>query len=152
MRGPRLDQNLNIIAANILPISSLCSRHIRPISQALNEAASAREIRDTTASMISKRSQRSRAEERRRSDGSTSSNTTAEGRAQQQQRASSESSSSVNNSTASVREALTVDAWPLGIIKTVSVEVVEEDVADLVQDRRRASGDRGVSRQEQNWG
>ncbi|KAI3317017.1 hypothetical protein HD806DRAFT_397665 [Xylariaceae sp. AK1471] len=114
-----LEQNLNIISANILPISSLCSKNIRPISQALNDAASAREI-DAT-SMISKRSQASRAE-RRRSESST--NMIIEG---PPQRASFESSSSSAHETAGAG----VEVWPLGIIKTVSVEVVEEDAANF---------------------
>ncbi|KAI0555871.1 hypothetical protein F4679DRAFT_8661 [Xylaria curta] len=127
-----LQQNLNIISANILPISSLCSKKIRPISLALNDAASSREI--DTVSIISKKSQGSKAEGRQ-SEGS---NMTME----VIPRASSESISSVN-------ETAGADAWPLGIIKTVSIEVVEEDAARMSQDPDN-SDNRSASRQ-QNW-
>ncbi|KAI1125735.1 hypothetical protein F5Y10DRAFT_225261 [Nemania abortiva] len=127
-----LEQNLNIISANILPISSLCSKNIRPISQAINEAASVREI--DTASMISKRSQGSRAEVRDSEGPSMMTETT--------QREDFDSASSVH-------EAPTTEAWPLGIIKTVSVEVVEEDVANITPDPDKGDN-RSVSRQ-QDW-
>ncbi|KAJ8125788.1 hypothetical protein O1611_g7850 [Lasiodiplodia mahajangana] len=127
-----LEQNLNIISANILPISSLCSKNIRPISQAINEAASVREI--DTASMISKRSQGSRAEIRQSEGPNMTIETT--------QREDFDSASSV-------REAPTTEAWPLGIIKTVSVEVVEEDAINIGQDPDKGDN-RSVSRQ-QDW-
>ncbi|KAH8164194.1 hypothetical protein CIB48_g4069 [Xylaria polymorpha] len=126
-----LEQNLNIISANILPISSLCSKNIRPISQALNDATSAREI--DTVSIISKRSKGSRTE-RRRSEGSNM-------MVEVTQRASSESVPSVNETTGA-------DAWALGIIKTVSVEVVEE-VANISQDPN--NGDNRSASRQQNW-
>ncbi|KAI0455056.1 hypothetical protein F5B21DRAFT_212183 [Xylaria acuta] len=127
-----LEQNLNIISANILPLSSLCSKNIRPISLALNDAASARET--DTVSIISKKSQGSRAE-RRRSEGS---NVMVE----VTQRASSES-------IPSVYETAGADAWPRGIIKTVSVEVVEEDAANISQDPD--NGDNRSASRQQNW-
>ncbi|KAI1750144.1 hypothetical protein F4782DRAFT_255090 [Xylaria castorea] len=127
-----LQQNLNIISANILPISSLCSKNIRPISRALNDAASAREI--DTVSILSKKSQGSRAGGRQSESSNMMVKVT--------QRASSESIPSVN-------ETAGADAWPLGIIKTVSVEVVEEDAAKVSQDPDN-SDNRSVSRQ-QNW-
>ncbi|KAI0467856.1 hypothetical protein F4859DRAFT_227078 [Xylaria cf. heliscus] len=127
-----LEQNLNIISANILPISSLCSKNIRPISQALNDAASSREI--DTVSILSKKSQRSRAERRRSEESNTM--------IQVSQRVSSESIPPVN-------ETASADAWPLGIIKTVSVEVVEEDAVNVSQGPDNGDS-RSVSRQ-QDW-
>jgi hypothetical protein len=135
----RLEQNLNIISANVLPLSSLCSKNIRPISQALNDAASAREI--DAASMLSKRSQASRAE-RRRSEASTDMMIDAT----HQQRRSFDSSSSSTHETGS-RGA---ETWPMGIIKTVSIKVVEEDAANVGDpDLERGNG-RRISGQ-QNW-
>jgi hypothetical protein len=128
----RLEQNFNILSANILPISSLCSKNVRPISQALNDAASAREI--DAASIISKRSQASRTE-RRRSIGS---NLAIEG----QRRASFEGRSSA-------QEPASIEVWPLRIIKTVSVEVIEEDAVNVGHDLDRGDS-RRMSRQ-QNW-
>ncbi|KAI0873643.1 hypothetical protein GGS24DRAFT_380450 [Hypoxylon argillaceum] len=127
-----LEQNLNIISANILPISSLCSKNIRPISQAINEAASVREI-DTT-SMISKRSHGSRAEIRQ-SEGPMM-------MLEETQREDFDSASSL-------RKAPSADVWPQGIIKTVSVEVVEEDATNVAQDPDKGEN-RSVSRQ-QDW-
>lgn len=57
------------------------------------------------------------------------------------QRASSESVPSVNETTGA-------DAWALGIIKTVSVEVVEE-VANISQDPN--NGDNRSASRQQNW-
>ncbi|KAF2968008.1 hypothetical protein GQX73_g5538 [Xylaria multiplex] len=48
-----------------------------------------------------------------------------------------------------VHEAAVAEAWPQGIIKTVSVEVVEEDVANIRQDASRGES-RSASRQ-QDW-
>ncbi|TRX94718.1 hypothetical protein FHL15_004490 [Xylaria flabelliformis] len=127
-----LEQNLNIISANIIPISSFCSKTIRPISRALNDAASSREI--DTVSIISKKSQGSKVEGRQ----SGASNMMVE----VMQRASSESISSVS-------ETAVADTWPLGIIKTVSIEVVEEDAAKISQNPDN-SDNRSASRQ-QNW-
>ncbi|KAI8623563.1 hypothetical protein F5Y19DRAFT_492524 [Xylariaceae sp. FL1651] len=127
-----LEQNLNILSANILPIAALFSKNVRPISRALNDAASARET--DIASIISKRSQASRAT-RRRSEGS---NLMIEG----PQRASFEGAPSVH-------EVVSAEAWPLGIIKTVSVEVVEEDAADFARGTDIGNG-RRMSGQ-QNW-
>ncbi|KAI0529830.1 hypothetical protein GGR58DRAFT_525848 [Xylaria digitata] len=127
-----LEQNLNIVSANILPISSLFFRSIRPISQALNNSTNSREI--DTSSILSKRSQRSRVERRR----SEESNAMVE----RTQHRSSESLSVVH-------EMGVAGAWPQGIIKTVSVEVVEEDVANIRQDSSRGDS-RSASRQ-QDW-
>ncbi|KAI0407780.1 hypothetical protein F4802DRAFT_487222 [Xylaria palmicola] len=127
-----LGQNLNIISANILPISSLFSKNIRPISQALNDAASAREI--ITPSIMSKRSQNSRAE-RRGSQGSDM--------------AFERSLQGSFEDASSVRGAAGAGEWPFGIIKTVSVEVVEEDVTNMPKMTERGES-RSASRQE-NW-
>ncbi|KAJ2982148.1 hypothetical protein NUW58_g6503 [Xylaria curta] len=105
-----LEQNLNIISANVLPVSSLCFKKILPTSQVLDDAASAKEI--DSRSIVSQRSQGSRAERRRRRD----SNVEVGGPQKESFR-----------TTSLVHETVDLDAWPLGIIKTVSVEVVEED-------------------------
>ncbi|KAI0508291.1 hypothetical protein F5B22DRAFT_650144 [Xylaria bambusicola] len=127
-----LEQNLNIVSANILPIVSLFSKNIRLISQALNDAAEPGE-RDA-ASVLSKRSQGSRAGGRR----SQGSNVVIES----SQRSSAESISSAH-------DAVITEAWPLRIIKTVSVEIVEEDAPDVPQETDKGSSRTG-SRQ-QNW-
>ncbi|KAI1427501.1 hypothetical protein F5Y12DRAFT_792146 [Xylaria sp. FL1777] len=127
-----LEQNLNIVSANIVPVVSLFSKSIRQISQTLNDNADPRDIE--TASVLSKRSQGSRAE-RPRSQGS---NMTVESA----QRASPDSVSSM-------REAVIAEAWPLRIIKTVSVEIVEEDAPKITQDPHKGDG-RSISKQE-DW-
>ncbi|KAI0154451.1 hypothetical protein GGR57DRAFT_492180 [Xylariaceae sp. FL1272] len=127
-----LGQNLNIISANILPISSLFSKNIRPISQAINDAASVREI--DVVSLMSKRDQASRAT-RRRSEGSTPMIEAAE-----------RDSLEVTPSTHEVSET---EAWSLGIIKTVSVEVVEEDAVAF--NREIDLADVGRTSRQQSW-
>ncbi|KAK5632612.1 hypothetical protein RRF57_008326 [Xylaria bambusicola] len=114
------------------PTVSLFSKNIRLISEALNDVTESGE-RDT-ASVLSKRSQGSRAE-RRRSQGS---NVVVES----SQRSSAESISSAH-------DAVIAEAWPLRIIKTVSVEIVEEDAPSVEQDSDKG-GSRSGSRQ-QNW-
>ncbi|KAH9893695.1 hypothetical protein F4778DRAFT_290983 [Xylariomycetidae sp. FL2044] len=121
-----LELNLGIVSANILPIASLCSKNIRPISQALSEAASARD--DDAASIFSRRARTPSSLSKRQSNGSTF---LIEG----PQRASFEAGP----------EGAGAEAWPMGIIKTVSVEVTQENAADIEQgmdisDGRRISG------------
>ncbi|KAI1279843.1 hypothetical protein F5Y07DRAFT_387439 [Xylaria sp. FL0933] len=127
-----LEQNLNIISANILPIVSLFSNTVRLMSQALNEGTDPGE--GDIVSVLSKRSQGSRTE-RRRSQGS---NVTVGST----QRAGAESASSLH-------DAVIAEAWPLRIIKTVSVEIVEEDAPKIAQDSD-SSDSRSASKQ-QNW-
>lgn len=91
-----------------------------------------REI-DTT-SMISKRSHGSRAEIRQ-SEGPMM-------MLEETQREDFDSASSL-------RKAPSADVWPQGIIKTVSVEVVEEDATNVAQDPDKGEN-RSVSRQ-QDW-
>ncbi|KAI1341861.1 hypothetical protein F5Y15DRAFT_349424 [Xylariaceae sp. FL0016] len=124
-----LEQNLNIVSANILPIASLCSKSIRPISQALSDAAGARDT--DAASILSKRSKMSKTS-RPVSNGSTF---LIEGPQRE-----SYDASSINNDTGVVAES-----WPMGIIKTVSVEVRKEDAVDVergmdISEGRRMSG------------
>ncbi|KAI0970888.1 hypothetical protein F4678DRAFT_106824 [Xylaria arbuscula] len=127
-----LEQNLNILSANILPIISLFSSRARLISQALNDATNSGE--EDTKSVLSKRSQGSRAQ-RRRSEGSDVTIESA-------QRAGAESVSSV-------RGGNIAEAWPLRIIKTVSVEIVEEDAPNIAGDADEGDS-RGVKSQ-QTW-
>ncbi|KAI1287756.1 hypothetical protein F5Y03DRAFT_405354 [Xylaria venustula] len=123
-----LEQNLNIVSANILPIISLFSSRARLISRALNDAINSGE--EDTASVLSKRSQ-GRRSQRRRSQGS---NVTVESA----QRAGAESVSSV-------RDGNVTEAWPLRIIKTVSVEITEEDAPNIA-----GGADEGDSRSASN--
>ncbi|TGJ80648.1 hypothetical protein E0Z10_g8114 [Xylaria hypoxylon] len=127
-----LEQNLNIVSANILLISSLFSKNVRPVSPALDDALISRAI--STGSISSKRSKSSRVE-RRLSKGSNVMVETI-------QRMSSEGSLTVD-------QGASAESWPQGIIKTVSVEVVEEDAVDIKRDSDRG-GSRSGSRQT-NW-
>ncbi|KAI0911375.1 hypothetical protein F4823DRAFT_309659 [Ustulina deusta] len=127
-----LEQNLNIISANILPIVSLFSKSIRLMSQALNDAPDSGGV--DTPSVLSKRSQR-RKGEGWRSQGS-------DVMVERAQRTSAESVSSIS-------DAVVADAWPLAIIKTVSVEIVEEDAPNIAQDSDKG-GSRSAGKQ-QDW-
>ncbi|KAH9990549.1 hypothetical protein F4779DRAFT_623800 [Xylariaceae sp. FL0662B] len=101
------EQNLGILAANILPIASLCSRKTRPIGHALSEVASARDI--DAMSILSRVS-------RRQSNGSGF-HVDNPPRAPGDERLACELHS--------------INGWPMGIIKTVSFEVVEEKATDF---------------------
>lgn len=57
--------------------------------------------------------------------------------------------SSSAESVSSAHDAVIAEAWPLRIIKTVSVEIVEEDAPSAVQDSNKADS-RSGSRQ-QDW-
>ncbi|KAI0015813.1 hypothetical protein F4780DRAFT_44112 [Xylariomycetidae sp. FL0641] len=142
-----LEQNLGIVSANILPIASLSSKNIRPISEALSQAASARDT--DTASILSKKPGQMK---RRQSTGSTF---LIEGpqRASYDGGASSVmldlSEGSGSGGAVGGRRVGTPEAFPMGIIKTVSVEVVKEDAVD-VERGMDLSEDGRVSRQ-QDW-
>ncbi|KAI0432303.1 hypothetical protein F5Y09DRAFT_339807 [Xylaria sp. FL1042] len=125
-----LEQNLNIVSANILPIVSLFSNSLRLMSQALNDGTDPGE--GDTTSVLSKRSQESRAERRHSQESNL---TVGSG-----QREGAESASS----------AVIAEAWPLRIIKTVSVEIVEEDAPNIAQDSDKGDS-RSASSQQQNW-
>ncbi|KAF3025465.1 hypothetical protein E8E14_002534 [Neopestalotiopsis sp. 37M] len=131
-----LVQSLNIIAANIMPIATLFSSRIRPISQALSAAASARENDDavsilTRASGPSKLSRASR----RNSTGS---------------KFMLESPSRDSFEEQSIREvAGGAEAWPMGIIKTVSVEVTQESAPDV--ERGLTIGELKRSASREDW-
>ncbi|KAI1851756.1 hypothetical protein JX265_010990 [Neoarthrinium moseri] len=129
-----LEQNLGILSANMLPIASLFSKHIRPISQAISEAASARDDSDA-ASILSRTSKASKMSKlsRRKSNGS---NFIIEG----PQRDSYD--------THSLRDFEGVESWPMGIIKTVSVQVTEEDAPDAHRGMDISEIKRSESRQD----
>ncbi|KAH8677882.1 hypothetical protein BX600DRAFT_545582 [Xylariales sp. PMI_506] len=126
-----LEQNFGIIAANVLPIASLFSKHIRPISQALSQAASARENLEAASIFTRSPSRASDMTKASRRKSISSEFTTEAPRAE----------SSHGNDH--------VESWPLGIIKTVSVEVVQEravndrdmDISDLVRADSRQNWD-----------
>ncbi|KAJ3572256.1 hypothetical protein NPX13_g5109 [Xylaria arbuscula] len=134
-----LEQNLNIVSANILPIVSLFSQNIRLISEALNDTSQTHLGERDTTSVLSKRSERSRAE-RRRSQGSSDNVVVESGSSQRP---------STADSISSAHEAVIAEAWPLRIIKTVSVEIVEEDAPGAGQGSDKEDS-RSGSRQ-QNW-
>ncbi|KAI1364526.1 hypothetical protein F5Y08DRAFT_210900 [Xylaria arbuscula] len=134
-----LEQNLNIVSANILPIVSLFSQNIRLISEALNDTSQTHLGERDTTSVLSKRSERSRAE-RRRSQGSSDNVVVESGSSQRP---------STADSISSAHEAVIAEAWPLRIIKTVSVEIVEEDAPGAAQGSDKEDS-RSGSRQ-QNW-
>ncbi|KAI1084042.1 hypothetical protein F5B20DRAFT_576982 [Whalleya microplaca] len=117
-----LEQNLGIFAANILPIASLCSKTIRPIGQALTEAESDRD-RDIDAVSIS-------------SKGSRKQINGSEVHAENSPRAVGDEGLVHRSGGGN---------WPMGIMKTVSIEVVKENVSglehgmDISQSRRVSS-------------
>ncbi|CAJ2511216.1 Uu.00g068410.m01.CDS01 [Anthostomella pinea] len=123
-----LEQNLGILSANILPIASLCSKDMRPVSRAFSEAVSVRD--SDAASILARRAGMGSKASRRQSNGSTF---LIEG----PQRASFDGNS--------LHEPEGAEAWPMGIMKTVSVEVVKEDAVHVerglaVSEARRMSG------------
>ncbi|KAI0136816.1 hypothetical protein BJ170DRAFT_31777 [Xylariales sp. AK1849] len=113
-----LEQNLGILAANILPIASLFSNNIRAISQALGVAAGQREDSDMV-SILSRGSKASKSTKasKRHSNGSA-------------YFIGGPQRSSHDGHSSRYSEGI-IEAWPMGIVKTVSVEVVEEDAADI---------------------
>lgn len=128
-----VEQSFNIIAANIMPIATLFSSRIRPISQALSAAASARE-NDDAISILSRASGPSKLS-RRNSTGS---------------KFVLESPSRDSFEVQSIREAVGgAEAWPMGIIKTVSVEVTQETAPDL--ERGRTIGELRRSASREDW-
>lgn len=129
-----VEQSFNIIAANIMPIATLFSSRIRPISQALSAAASARE-NDDAVSILSRASGPSKLS-RRNSTGS---------------KFVLESPSRDSFEVQSIREAVGggAEAWPMGIIKTVSVEVTQETAPDL--ERGRTIGELRRSASREDW-
>ncbi|KAK6210861.1 hypothetical protein LQW54_005736 [Pestalotiopsis sp. IQ-011] len=127
-----VEQSFNIIAANIMPIATLFSSRIRPISQALSAAASARE-NDDAVSILSRASGPSKLS-RRNSTGS---------------KFVLESPSRDSFEVQSIREAVGgAEAWPMGIIKTVSVEVTQETAPDLKRGRTIGELRRSASRED----
>ncbi len=102
------------------------------MSQALNDAPDSGGV--DTPSVLSKRSQRSKGEGWR--------SQVSDMMVESAQRTSAESVSSISN-------AVVADAWPLAIIKTVSVEIVEEDAPNIAQDSDKG-GSRSAGKQ-QDW-
>ncbi|KAK9779250.1 hypothetical protein SCAR479_03732 [Seiridium cardinale] len=132
------EQNLSIIAANILPIASLFSSRIRPISQALSAAASARE-NDDAVSILSRASRASRASKMSRSSRRNSSSS----------KFVLESPSGDSFERLSIRNADGIEVWPMGIIKTVSVEITQESMPDV--ERALTIGELKRSASREDW-
>ncbi|KAH8198527.1 hypothetical protein TruAng_007306 [Truncatella angustata] len=130
-----LEQNLGIIAANILPIASLLSSRIRPISQALSAAANARED-DDVVSILSRTSKKSKISMHSR-ENSTGSHFVLE----------SPDLDSFDGQL--IGSADGIEVWPMGIIKTVSVEVIQERVPD--PERGLTVGEMKRSASREDW-
>ncbi|ORY56148.1 uncharacterized protein BCR38DRAFT_490804 [Pseudomassariella vexata] len=111
-----LEQNLGILAANILPTASLFS-NVGPISEAFNQAEIGRTNSDTISILPRSKSTASRSI-RSLKRQSTGSSFVVEG----PERGSFDGQSIVGYDT---------ESWPLGIIKTVSVQVTEEQAVEL---------------------
>ncbi|ETS79234.1 hypothetical protein PFICI_09087 [Pestalotiopsis fici W106-1] len=119
-----------------MPIATLFSNRIRPISQALSAAASARE-NDDAVSILSRASEPSKLSRpsRRNSTGS---------------KFVLESPSRDSFEAQSIRDvAGGAEAWPMGIIKTVSVEVTQESAPDL--ERGLTIGELKRSASREDW-
>ncbi|KAI1330670.1 hypothetical protein F5Y16DRAFT_396162 [Xylariaceae sp. FL0255] len=160
-----LEQNLNIISANILPISALFTKTIRPLSQTINDAASARnEGGGGGGSAMSNKNDRARdgsraTLHRRHSSVEGGSLIFIEGGAM-----GSRLSLESRSAPPSVHEIITgglgegrgrggrvEDVWPLGILKTVSVEVVEEDAAQFEAGMDLGEGRGGRASAQEDW-
>ncbi|KAI0484519.1 hypothetical protein GGR56DRAFT_614200 [Xylariaceae sp. FL0804] len=126
-----LEQNLGVLAANILPIASLFSGDVWPASQQLSRATDGQA--SDKASILSKRSEASKAS-RRQSNGSSF-------RIEGPQRASFEG--------CSAHEQEAGGSWAMGIMKTVSIDIVDEDAAAF--ERRAESANSFRTDQKQDW-
>jgi len=158
-----LEQNVGIVAANVLPLGPLFSRRQRDMARAESRAAgSTRAARDSlkTPSLLiiqgpgkdsfdepaGNRPQIvARSESRQHLRGGSGS-----GVSQQPRSGSRMGSRQSNRRGHHRRESSDVESlggdWPHGIIKTVEVEVVEEDLADLQRGVQLQLPERGASR------
>lgn len=133
------EQNIGIVAANILPMGALFSRVVRKEASTRGKTPSRAESSRTITRISSRASSRRGGISSTRSslaDPKRSTTLVIEGPRRVSYDTSGEDGAGREyemglRSMGSVRKSYGPDAWPRGIIKTVSVEVVEEDNPDM---------------------